>query len=166
MQGRISLPLLLSFGFLIALSGACATNSSFPQPMTVDIPPGLGQQHIETMVISGLLNKPAPYRYDPRVEIAPEEYEKTISEAYLLRPDSRGWVIENREPGLITATLSRPARYLLRIHVAFDNSVVGLSIVDSRGLNQTETQIHHKAVGWLRKAQLRIHNKFYVEEIE
>lgn len=138
--------------------GGCRTRA-IPDPHSIPIPSSLSRQNIEVAILSALSVQPPPGIYDPREEMPEDEFDQLIWTYYLASPRNRAWVVDSRDPGRITAVISR-TRYLLRIAVEYDDDRAKVSIIESTGLGQSSSRIHRKAVAWVLKLETRIRNEF------
>jgi hypothetical protein len=142
----------------LVMIGGCRTRA-IPEPENIPIPSRLSHQNIEVAILSALSIQSPPGIYDPREEMPEDEFARLIWSYYVSSPGNRSWVVESRNPGRITAVISR-TRYLLRIAVDYDDRRAKVSIIESTGLSQSSTRIHRKAVAWVLKLESRIRNEF------
>jgi hypothetical protein len=143
---------LVAFASLLLLA-ACASTRPIPPPKSIPIPASLTKQNVEVAIISALRTVPPPGSYDPRREMAPDDYETLV--AFMTSSTNRAWVVEAREPGRVTAKIDRP-QHRIRVAVTYDDTYARVELVDSEGLEQSGKGIHRKAVGWMLKLEKRI----------
>jgi hypothetical protein len=150
---RTSMPRWIVPIALLALGSGCRS-VPMPEPEPIPIYDNLSEQAIEVAVLSALTAQPPPGSYDPRVEMSGQDFEQLTWNYYVASP-GRAWVIESREPRRVVGVIER-ASFRLRVQVTWDDHRARASILDSTGLGQQDDQIHHHAVGWLRKLERRL----------
>jgi len=135
----------------------CRTRA-IPELENIPIPSGLSTQNIEVAILSALTVQRPPGSYNPRDQLPEDDFAQMVWQNYISTGGNRAWVVESRNPGRITAVLSR-THYHLRIAVDYDDRQAKVSILDSAGLSQSSTRIHRKAVAWILKLQSRIRSE-------
>jgi len=144
----------VSLAAFLSITTGCGP-TKIPTPASISIPDHLGRQGVEIALLSAVVVRPAPAVFNPREEMPAEQYEQLVWNYYLTVPNTQGWTVESRKPGLITALIKR-AGYHLRAAVHYDDRTARVAIVDSSGLDQTADSIHGNAVGWILKLEDRV----------
>src|SRR5262245_6137633 len=99
---------------LVALVAGCASTRPIPESQSIPVPRGLNEQNVEIAILSALLVQPPPGIYDPRAIVPKEQYDQLVWNYYVTSAGNRGWIVKSREPGIVTAAISRP-QYELKI---------------------------------------------------
>jgi hypothetical protein len=138
---------------LHAPGGVVQSDSSKPAG---PVPPDLTEEQVEAAIIAAVLETPKP---DPQWFNAFVSNNPSAAGIWQSMQGNGevdlGWFPESREPGLIYAGYAQ-GDYYLHVAIHYDTTSVSTKIVSSRGLGQTQTQIHRGVVPWVRRRKDRI----------
>ena len=147
---RSSIVLALS----LLVFAACRT-TPLPEPILIEFSPGLSRQQVEVAIFAGILNKPPPPSYDPRVDLSSDEFDSMLWTDFVSTARGRSWFPESRDGDTIYTTVNTRGLYL-RAGIEIQASRLVIRIVESRNLEQSESRIHKRALKWLRNLELHI----------
>lgn len=142
---------------ILAVLPGCRT-TAIPTFDPLPVPAGLTLDQVEVAILAALANTPVPRELSDGAAIAdramaaffgPLRYQSVQAS------HNQEWYPESRQPGTIVAGLNVRSHYL---QVRLDLSVTSIrtSITGSRGLKQSETQIHTNALEWVHRLEDRI----------
>ncbi len=147
---------LLLFLILAVLPG-CRT-TAIPTFDPLPVPAGLTLDQVEVAILAALANTPVPRELSDGAAIAdralatffgPLRYQSVQAS------HNQEWYPESRQPGTIVAGLNVRSHYL-QVRLDLSVSSIRTSITGSRGLKQSETQIHANAIEWVHRLEDRI----------
>ena len=156
-------------GFALACSTACVSSppaspsvSSSPETPTlntslqpIDVRYGIHARDIEFAILLAIAAPERPPVLEPGQEISADLLARIVGRRAGTRRAGNPWAFAGRKPGLVFAEYEHDPIWM-RVAVKYDDQMVMLRIVDSRGLGQTDDHIQARALTHLAELDRRI----------
>lgn len=139
-------------GVALLLASCNTVPNTSPPPVTV--PNGLNANSVELAVLMAVVDAKQP----PDLTVGQQITDSVLSAVvggYASVQRRNAWYYEGREPGVVFAGFLHRG-YYMKVAVGYSAQDVRFSIVESRGLSQSESRIHKTAMRFLQSLEDRV----------